>query len=309
MKLNLLRILLVWTLFLSPLHADIFGTDDRHEITRFIPKAYQKYSKSIAVGVLSSLFENIEHTNDKKVYVDYLSDYMCPEERFNEQPSITFACTGFLVGADLLVTAGHCATHLKEVRNEKGGFCDVYTWMFDYTQELDSSRVSSELIYKCQEIIYAVSDDQEFGRDFALIRLDRKVSNRSPLPLSKQKTRKWDHVSMLGHPMGMPIKYVDNAYVFKVSEKRNHLLTNLDAFAGNSGSPVFNDKDEVIGILVAGNPSVSTYKDKSCSRYNNCDERGKNCKAKAASITQEGFPYTYSRVLQLSSYLELINVF
>lgn len=219
MKFRILKILFVWSQLLSPLRADIFGTDDRHEVTRFIPKAYQNYSKSIAVGVLSSLFENIEHTDDKKVYVDYLSDYMCPEERFYEQASITFACTGFLVGADLLVTAGHCATHLKEIKNETGGYCDVYHWMFDYDQTLDVSKVPSKLIYKCKEIIYAVSDDHEFGRDFALIRLDKQVKNRTPLPISLDKVKKRDQVSMLGHPMGLPMKYVDNAYVFKTSKK------------------------------------------------------------------------------------------
>jgi len=48
----------------------------------------------------------------------------------------------------------------------------------------------------------------------------------------------------------MSVKLADNAKIFKITDER--LLMNSDTFHGNSGSPVFNKYNRVIGILVSG---------------------------------------------------------
>jgi V8-like Glu-specific endopeptidase len=236
---------------------------------------------------------------------------MCLDEKFSHQPSLSYACTGFLIGEDLLLTAGHCSTNVEEVFSSSEFYCEAYTWMFDYHEhkkgKTNVSAVSGDNIYRCKEIIYAVSNNSEPHRDFALIRLDRKVTDRTPLKLASKDPRKNESVFMLGHPMGMPMKLTNNARVVHNDKQKNFFTTNLDAFSGNSGSPVFNRKKEVVGILVAGNPANSTYYDEKnkCERYNRCDNNGKNCKA--ITIEGEGFPNTGSDVQKITPYLELIN--
>jgi V8-like Glu-specific endopeptidase len=287
-------------------YADIFGRDDRNDVIRTSFKS--DLGRPVAVGVLNSLWTDLGN-GTSELLADYVSDYMCKDERFNNQPSVSYACSGFLVGPDLLVTAGHCSTHGVEIRNETDKYCEAYTWMFDYRADSDISKVENKNIYRCKEIIYAVAtEDGVNSHDFALIRLDRPVLDREPLKIASKELRKNDTVTMMGFPMGLPLKFTNNARVFEPSVGRS-FLTNLDAFSGNSGSPVFNARDEVVGVLVAGNPGVSTYTDPKlrCERFNRCDENGRNCKAHQADQQGEGFPYTYSQVQSISYYLDIIN--
>ena len=43
---------------------------------------------------------------------------LCKEERFREQPIGAF-CSGFLVGPDLIVTAGHCIKNSNDLANTR----------------------------------------------------------------------------------------------------------------------------------------------------------------------------------------------
>lgn len=288
------------------IHADIFGKDDREDIIRAGSKRY--LGRSVAVGVINSLWEDVNE-NYTELWVDSISDFMCKDEKFSRQKNIAYACSGFLVGEDLLVTAGHCAVNIGEIRNQSKDFCEAYTWLFDYTAQSNARRIPKKNRFTCKEIIYAVQEEVD-GKthDFALIRLDRKAKGRRPLKMSFGQTKNNDSVFMIGHPMGLPMKYTSKAHVFDNQVGRSY-YTNLDAFAGNSGSPVFNDRDEVIGVLVAGNPAASTYTDREagCDRYNRCDENGRNCTSHTFENQEEGFPHVFSEVQSLKFYQKLIQ--
>ena len=88
----------------------------------------------------------------------------------------------FLVGPDLLVTAGHCVTSQRN--------CESFSWVFDYNvksddQSLDFS-VDASSVYKCSKIIGKILVEQQ-KNDFALIRLDREVTDRTPLRISSRR--------------------------------------------------------------------------------------------------------------------------
>lgn len=293
-------------LFCLNARADIFGRDDRTDVLLDSPK--HELGRSVAVGVLNSLWTDLGG-GASELWTDPLSEFMCSDERFNNQASVSYACTGFLVGEDLLVTAGHCGTNTGEMRNSSENYCEAYTWLFDYRADSDVTQVSDLNIYKCKEIIYAVQQEVDgHSHDFALVRLDRKVEGRSPLKFAQRAVRRGERVTMLGHPMGLPLKYTFNARVFKEEEGRS-FLTNLDAFAGNSGSPVFNTKNEVVGVLIAGNPALATYRDPKagCDRFNRCDENGRKCTSLPDNNSADGFPHTFSEVQSIFHYKELIN--
>jgi V8-like Glu-specific endopeptidase len=305
---NFSKLALVTFIFIVQARADIFGTDDRYNPK--VGSQEEHLAKSVAVGILTSLYEKKENGN-YLIHSDNMSDFMCKDERFSTDPSLAYACSGFLVAPDLLLTAGHCSTNVEEVFNSSDLYCDSYAWMFDYRSSSESETnltdVSPDNIYNCKEIIYAVSDSDEPYRDFALIRLDRDVVNRDYLKMATEDVSVGDAVSMLGSPMGMPTKFTTNAKVLESIETKNVFTTNLDAFTGNSGSAVFNDKNEVVGILVSGSPSDATFKDPilGCERYNYCDEDGENCMSSNSS-TLDGEFRNGSDIQKLSKYRDLI---
>lgn len=174
----------------------------------------------------------------------------CSTERFSDQ--ITAAmCSGFLVGEDILVTAGHCV----ETQDD----CNSYKWVFDYqvTSNGSIAKLTKESVYSCKQIIGRQLNSLT-KEDFAVIKLDRKVTGRTPMKLnSKGNPNVGDEMIVLGHPTGLPQKIAGGAEVKALAEK--FFYSNLDTYGGNSGSAVINARTyEVEGILVRGNKDYIT---------------------------------------------------
>ncbi len=91
------------------------------------------------------------------------------------------------------------------------------------------------------------------GPDFALIRLDRKVTGHNPLAINRSAgLAAGDGLFVIGHPVGLPLKVAGGATVRDVPME-GYFTTDLDTFSGSSGSPVFNAKTKLIeGILARG---------------------------------------------------------
>ncbi|MBI4350311.1 MAG: trypsin-like peptidase domain-containing protein [Elusimicrobia bacterium] len=182
---------------------------------------------------------------------------LCPGQRFAEQPVGAF-CSGTLVGEDIVMTAGHCV--LDEAK------CAATRFVFGYSlkQAGDYPRsVPAEDVYGCSGIIkrdldmnpgfFASVFNGGPGPDFALVRLDRKVPGRKPLPIHrKARPAKGDKLFVIGHPVGLPVKVAGAAKVRDAGPKY-FFKADLDTFGGNSGSAVFNaDTGLIEGILVRG---------------------------------------------------------
>lgn len=285
--------------------AGIFGVDDRVAITPFAPD-YQ-LSRSTAVAVLGTI---ITESSPGKFQIesDSSSGFLCKDEKFYNKPSISYACSGFLVAPDLLVTAGHCMVNFGEVRNERGMYCESYSsWVFGYSADkagnTNTTAIPADNHYKCKQIIYAVSDDVN---DYALIQLDRPVKNRRPLELLTTPVSDTSRLKMIGHPLGLPAVLSRNAKIVKNDPALQSFSTTLDAFMGNSGSAVFNQNNKVVGILISGTPANNLYADKknSCERHNRCNENGKDC-----VLPDEDGKDASSEVQRLEPLIKLIEEF
>lgn len=227
----------------------VYGTDDREE-THEASSINQRLAYSTA-----GMFKKYKSINfgDKtmlnpRMFKDSMN--LCPGERFENQ-SNPMSCSAFLVGSDLMVTAGHCV---------KNNFdCSQVAFTFDYELNSKTNRantiIENKKIYNCRSVIEAKREVMPDGEviDYALIRLDRPVLNRLPLSFRKSgKISDAQNLVMIGHPSGLPKKVTAGGRVVSNNDK-NTFTTNLDAFGGNSGSPVFNERSSTIeGILVSG---------------------------------------------------------
>jgi V8-like Glu-specific endopeptidase len=87
-------------------------------------------------------------------------------------------------------------------------------------------------------------------------------------------------VFVIGHPVGLPLKYAGNAKITDNSPS-TYFSANLDTFGGNSGSPVFSmvdGKHIVEGILVRGETDFVEVN--GCTRsqvYPTTGQMGENC--------------------------------
>lgn len=209
---------------------------------------------------------------------------LAPGQRFADQPEAAY-CTGFLVGENLLVTAGHCVKDLVpgstdypkdhaadcQENTYSGHFCGNIRVVFGFRKELGGvipKSVPAANVYQCVEVL---SHSLDGGPDYALLRLDRAVSVANPLAINRSNAglSKNTPLFVIGHPSGIPLKIAGDATVIssgtdvytnresganrKWMDNGYAFLTDLDAFHGNSGSPVFNLNTLLVeGILVKG---------------------------------------------------------
>jgi Trypsin-like peptidase domain len=193
----------------------------------------------------------------------------CAGERFVDQPNPSM-CSGFLIAPDLIVTAGHCA--------DMENFCSEYKWVFGFqidpvtnTAGLD---VKTEDIYGCKRVVSQLLSDP-LKLDYAIVQLDRRVTNREPLEIRNQGQVEVDTpLVIVGSPSGLPLKVADGAQV-RSNSHPYFFNANLDSYQGNSGSAVFNANTGVIeGILVRGDVDYLPNVKDQCIESNRCPDSG-----------------------------------
>jgi len=245
-----------------------YGEDNRILISQAVP-AIQEVARSTAAMIPLEIMEEsyfglLFKVKNKKITQ---SMNLCPDELFSNLINPA-NCSGFLVGEDLLVTAGHCVKSMQD--------CNHYRWVFDFKNELLSQNneiyLNADNVYKCQEIISRSLDSATMS-DYALIRLNRPVLGGTPLKIRKSgKVSDDASVLVIGQPSGLPTIVSDHAIVRK-NDNDFFFVTNLDTFGGNSGSAVFNTQTlEVEGILVRGENDYVLDEARGCMKVNNCKE-------------------------------------
>lgn len=254
----------------------VYGTDDRVEV----PDASadeQGAAEAVAAVLDYSEFAGCaggECTIDLLSYESWFSPYgLCSDEPFRDQYTAGF-CTAFLVDDDLVATAGHCVTNYS---------CGSTAFVFGF-QAPDATTgvvpgpgdsatldVPESDVYTCDSVVKRVYTAT--GADYAVVRLDRAVTGRTPLCFRRTgKVANGASVRVIGSPYGLPLKVADNAVV--KSSGRTSFSTNADSYGGNSGSPVLDADMTVQGILVRGNTDYTYDYAGHCYRSNECTDGG-----------------------------------
>jgi hypothetical protein len=165
---------------------------------------------------------------------------LCPGEPYLNQP-VAGIGTAFIIGDQQMLTAAHvfngpmaqyAVVFGFEMVNEKG----VYDPLIPIT---DVFFIQQQILLEAQ-------------LDLSIFSLDRPL-NRAALVWANSSTMtEGSSVYMIGHPSGLPKKGAFNASMLQ-NKHPWYFFTTLDAFQGNSGSPVFSVTDHtLIGVLVSG---------------------------------------------------------
>ncbi len=251
-KTIILAALLLTTLSQASTKKMLYGADDRYEVDSFYAMEYREQTKAVAT-MAPKIFLWEKGDTYRFEYLSLQALGMPSTVNFSRQ-AVLGDCSGFLISDDVLVTAGHCITEQKD--------CDDHLWVFDYDlktskrQTLKKSNTAA-----CKEILETKFDDGGWI-DYAVIRLEKKFPERNVLKIRQQgEVEKGTPVVMIGYPSGLPMKLTKNAEVWHTDDEWV-FSANLDAFSGNSGSPVFNARTkEVEGILVRGGEDMIENED------------------------------------------------
>jgi hypothetical protein len=242
----------------------IYGNDNRLDIYQSSNSLYKKLALSTAAMISNSRLTDQGESVLLEGQTLEEGDGVCSDALFAKQIAVA-SCSGFLVGEQYLLTAGHCIQTKRD--------CENYSWVFDYAntnEEKKSHVIAKTEIYKCVEITER-SLDNKTDNDFSLVKLDRPVTNRLPLTFrNKGKIADDARLVVIGHPSGLPLKIADDANV-RSNKNKFFFQTNLDTFGGNSGSAVFDAKTGMVeGILVRGERDYVFDSIKSCMRPKVC---------------------------------------
>jgi hypothetical protein len=226
----------------------VYGTDDRQDLFEVVDSQIQQDADGVvSVFVSDRMVDNGNGTSTLLTSLFGVAFKLCsPTEHFYNQPRGA-SCSGFLVAPDVVATAGHCVETLQFP------LADL-RFIFGFRMQDKSTAqtvISNDEIYRGRSIIARNLD----GADWALVRLDRRVTNHRPLTVRKSgKVSDSQALQIIGYPAGLPIKFADGAVV-RTNTENQTFTANLDSFGGNSGSPVFNSNTHVVeGILVRGEP-------------------------------------------------------
>ena len=249
----------------------VYGEDNRVFIENSINEMYKVFARSTAVQLKNSKLSYNAKSKTYTVNPETLEESfmnVCKDERYADVVNAG-NCSGFLVGEDLLVTAGHCMRSEFDCENTK--------WAFNFQKEnLDANQneISASEVYSCESIVnQALSYTTK--NDFALVKLDRKVSSRPYLSVRTEgRVEVGTPLAVIGHPSGLPTIVADGAKV-RTDDNDYFFKANLDTFGGNSGSPVFNsDTGLVEGILVRGERDYYYDEESKCNRVFKCEDEG-----------------------------------
>jgi hypothetical protein len=217
--------------------------DDRREVREASPDV-QAIAHSVAlVCDASKLFPQAGGAWK----LDTRTTGLLSPERFAEQEAVPDGFTGFLVGENLLLTTAHGI-------GNPIGLCVVFDYLLDSQGTVKSTYAADQVFFVTKE------ENRRYNpltkEDWLLLRLNANPG-RPSRSINKNQAPAGTSLWMLGHPLGLPMKFVDGATITKVGNPC--FECDLDASGGNSGSMVLDStSSSIIGVLQRTAPAFGS---------------------------------------------------
>jgi MYXO-CTERM domain-containing protein len=227
--------------------AVVYGVDGRTEVyaeTNAALRAVAETSIAMKMGI-----RHLDETDPSNVRITYTrtlgeAHMLCAGEAFADQID-PGTCSGTLIDSQHILTAGHCMDAATDCTNS--------AWVFGYRYVADGviGTLTSDDVYRCAGVL-AYFDDGFV--DHAVVRLDRPVVGHSPATsrLEPSGIANGTGIALIGHPNGIPMKIDSGGLMTWSSADLTRFHATVDAFAGNSGSGVFDLSGDMVGVLRGG---------------------------------------------------------
>ena len=227
--------------------AVVYGVDGRTEVyaeTNAALRAVAETSIAMKIGI-----RHLDETDPSNVVITYTrtlgeAKSLCAGQPFADQIE-PGTCSGTLIDSQYILTAGHCMDAAAD--------CTGSAWVFGFRYVADGTlaTLTSNDVYRCAGVLGYFDDGFV---DHAVVRLDRPVVGHTPATVRVEPSgiANGTGIGLIGHPNGIPMKTDTGGVMTWSSTDLTHFHATVDAFAGNSGSGVFDLTGNMVGVLRGG---------------------------------------------------------
>jgi hypothetical protein len=222
----------------------IYGEDDREELV---------HSRYVGLGVAAVALipkANLEALVANAGAGGWSPDdspMWCPAERFAEQPRAA-VCGGVVIAPQYVLTASHCVPDAAA--------CERLAFVRGYAMD-ESGRLETDQLeaYDCEALVQSTKSDPLAPEafDYAIVRLSRPIPDLQNFSFGLGTVATGETGVCVAPGAGVPLK-VSTGSILDVNAPNGFFHIAVDFFAGGSGSGLFDELGNLLGIVVSGSP-------------------------------------------------------